>query len=147
MEKDEINQKRNENWIEASFMIEVMAVDKKVAEEAIKKHVDKLATEAATYEIEYQDTVEVEKPNPQIEKAYSTICEIKFFVKSIDGLIRLVLLYGPSAAEIIGPNKKEVTINELQNISNTLAGLVHQFASAGAGGIVISPSSKQEKED
>jgi len=50
------------------------------------------------------------------------------------------MLYGPSAIEVLSPPNKQVSAGEIQNIVNTLAGLLHQFAAAGAGGIVITPS-------
>ena len=54
-------------------------------------------------------------------------------------LLNAVMTYGPSAIEIVGPNKEEIDISEMQNVANTLAGVVHQFAAAGIGGIVITP--------
>jgi len=30
-------------------------------------------------------------------------------------------------------------IDEVQNIANLLAGVIHQFAAAGVGGIIITP--------
>jgi hypothetical protein len=144
MEKDEIQKKKDEKWIEVSFLIEAMAVDKEVVENALKEHVDKMSKEVSVYDTQYQETVDVKDPAPDVEKAYSRLCEVKFFVKNVETLIRVVLLYGPSSIEILSPNHKEVNIEELQNISNTLAGLLHQFAQAGAGGVVISPASKKE---
>ncbi len=57
-------------------------------------------------------------------------------------LVNVVLVYGPSAIEILGPDKKEIPLEEIQNLTNLLAGVVHQFAAAGVGGIVISPERK-----
>jgi hypothetical protein len=74
-----------------------------------------------------------------VEEAYSQIAKVKFFAKNLSVLISVVMTYGPSAIEILGPDKKEMKINEVQNIVNLLAGVVHQFAAAGVGGIIITP--------
>lgn len=142
MEKEEIRKKRDEKWIEAWFMIEVMAVDEKVAVEALESHVKKLEKETPVFEVTYQDAVKVENPTPKVKEAYSKICEVKLFAKDMMSLLRLVLMYGPAAIEIMGPKNREVGMEEMQNISNTVAGLMHQFASAGVGGVVISPTKK-----
>ncbi|MBI4018729.1 MAG: hypothetical protein HY364_00560 [Candidatus Aenigmarchaeota archaeon] len=138
--KEEIDKKRKEEWIESWFMIEVMAVDEKVATEALEKHIEKLGKEAFIYEKLVQEPVKVENPTPRIKEAYSRICEVKLFTKDIESLVRLVMLYGPAAVEILGPKKKAVSMEEMQNISNNIAGVMHQFASAGVGGMVITPT-------
>lgn len=140
--KEEIEKKRKDEWIEAWFMIEVLAVDEKVASDALEKHVEKLAKEAFVYEKSFQEAIKVENPTPRIREAYSRICEIKLFVKDLESLVRIVMLYGPAAVDILGPKKKSASMEEMQNISNTIAGVMHQFASAGVGGMVISPPSK-----
>jgi hypothetical protein len=60
-------------------------------------------------------------------------------VKDLFSLINIVIVYGPSSVEIMGPKNKEIKVEEIQRISNVLAGIVHQFASAGIGGIIITP--------
>ncbi|MBI4015063.1 MAG: hypothetical protein HY365_03875 [Candidatus Aenigmarchaeota archaeon] len=142
MDKEEIRKKREEKWIEAWFMIEVMAVDETVAKEALESHVKKLENETPVFEVVYQDSAKVENPTPTVKEAYSKICEVKLFARDVTSLLRLVLMYGPAAIEIMGPKSKDVSMEELQNISNSVAGLMHQFASAGVGGVVISPTKK-----
>ena len=55
------------------------------------------------------------------------------------------MTYGPSSVEIIGPDKKEISVAETQDIVNLLAGVVHQFAAAGVGGIIITPDKPGSK--
>lgn len=138
---DEIKEKRKEKWFEVWFSIEALAVNKDVVENALKKHVEKMGKirDIFIYETDFSETIHVKKPMKHIEEAYSQIVKIKFFVKSLSTLISVVMTYGPSSVEIIGPDKKEINIAETQDIVNLLAGIVHQFAAAGVGGIVITP--------
>ena len=139
--KDEIKSKRKEGWIEAWFAVEVLAVKEDVAKGSLKNHVEKLskAKDVFVYEKKFSDVKEVEKPAKKIEKGFSQIAEVKLFVRSLFSLISIVMLYAPSSIEIIGPKGMDVRIDEIQNIANTLAAVVHQFASAGVGGVVIKP--------
>lgn len=137
--KDEIKKKRKDDWIEAWFAIEALAVSEDVVKASLEKHIEKLskAKDAFVYEKKFSDIKEVEKPLKNVEKGFSQIVEIKLFVKNLFSMISIVMLYGPSSIEILGPKDMKISIEEMQNIVNTLAGVVHQFASAGVGGIVI----------
>ena len=139
--EQEIKNKRKDNWIEAWFGIEALAVDKGIVESSLKKHVEKLSSikYAFVYEKKFSEIKKVENPVKNIKEGFSQIVELKLFVKDLFSLINIVIVYGPSSVEIIGPKNKEIKIEEIQRIANVLAGIVHQFASAGVGGIVITP--------
>ncbi len=138
---DEAKEKRKEKWLEVWFSIEALAVDREVVEDALKKHVEKMKSirDVFVYEAEFSESIKVEKPMKNVEEAYSQVAKVKFFVKSLSLLISVVMTYGPSSIEIIGPDKKDINLAETQDIANLIAGVVHQFAAAGAGGIVITP--------
>lgn len=139
--EEAIKKKRKDNWIEAWFAIEALAVDKGVVESSLRDHVEKLSKvkEVFVYEKKFSEIKKVENPIKGIKEAFSQIVELKLFVKDVFSLINIVIVYGPSSVEIIGPKNKEIKVEEIQRIANVLAGLVHQFASAGIGGIVITP--------
>ena len=139
--KDEIKQKKKDNWIEAWFGIEALGVNQEVVESALKKHIDKLSNSKGVfvYETKFGEIKRVEKPMKNVEVAYSQIVEVRLFLKNLYILVNAVLLYGPSSVEILGPSSKEIKIDEIQNMANLLAALIHQFASAGVGGIIITP--------
>ena len=107
----------------------------------MKKHVEKMSNirDIFVYEQEMTDAIEVEKPMKNVEKAYSQIAKVKFFAKNLTTLISVVLTYGPSAIEVMGRDKYDIKIDEIQSIANLLAGVVHNFAAAGIGGIIITP--------
>ena len=141
MDSDEIKKKRKDGWIEAWFAIEALAVDKETTVAALKNHAEKLsnAKDTLVYETKFSEATRVENPLPNVKEGYSQVVEVKLFVKNIYAMINVVVLYGPSSIEILGPAKKEAKLDELQSLCNLLSGLLHQFAAQGAGGIVISP--------
>lgn len=141
MNNDEIKSKRKEKWLEVSFSIEALAVSKDVVEEALKKHVDHMSGLKGiyVYDTVFHEAVHVKKPMKGIEEAYSQVARVKFFAKNFSLLIDVVMAYGPSSVEILGPSRHELGLSEAQEILNNIAGVVHQFAAAGAGGIVIAP--------
>jgi hypothetical protein len=135
-----INHKK-EKWIECVFMIEAMAVNKDIIEQTLKEHVEKLekVKEAHVYDKSFLAIKEVENPPKGVDKAYSQVVEVKLFIKDLLSFFSIVMLYGPSSIEVLSPDVKEIGIDEMQNVANALAGLIHQFAQAGVGGIVMTP--------
>ncbi len=138
---DEVRARKKEGWIDAVFNIEAMAVNPEVAKKSLADHVAKIENvrELLVYEKSFSDVEEVKNPPKKVEKAYSQIVEIKMLVKNVTTLIHMVLLFGPSSIEIIGPKTLEIKIDELQSLANAIAGIMHQFAQAGIGGVVITP--------
>ncbi len=138
---EETKRKRKDDWIEAWFAIEALAVDKNVVESSLKQHVEGLSRikDAFVYEKKFSEATRVENPLKNVKEAFSQVVELKLFVRDLFSLINIVVVYGPSSVEIIGPGKKEIKLEETQRIANVIAGIVHQFASAGVGGIVITP--------
>jgi hypothetical protein len=139
--EEEIKNKRKDNWIEAWFAIEALAVDKNVVESSLRQHMEKLSKvkDVFVYETKFSEATRVENPIKGIKEAFSQVVEVKLFIRDLFSLINVVVVYGPSSVEIIGPDKKEIKLEETQRIANVIAGIVHQFASAGIGGIVITP--------
>lgn len=138
---EEIKKKRKDQWIEAWFAIEALATNKETVEGALKRHIENMehAKDTFVYEKKFTEIKHVENPMKDVAEGFSQVVEIKLFAKNIFTLINLVILYGPSSIEILGPNEKAVKISELQDLCNVLAGLMHQFAAAGVGGMVITP--------
>jgi len=138
---DEIKRRKKDNWFDVWFAIEALGVNKDIVESSMKNHINNLTSvkDALVYETKFSDIIHVEKPLKGVDEGFSQVVEIKFFAKDLTTLLSIVMTYGPSAIEIMGPNKKDISISEVQNISNIVAGIVHQFAAAGIGGIVITP--------
>lgn len=144
--REEINKRKKEKWFDVWFNIEVLGVNEDVVTSSLKKHVEKMSRvkDVFVYEKEFKPAEKVKNPLKNIEEAYSQVVSVKFFVKRLSTLLNVVLTYGPSSIEILGPDRKDIEIGEVQDIANVLAGLVHQFAAAGAGGIVITPDEAKQ---
>ncbi|MCD6381591.1 MAG: hypothetical protein J7L43_01260 [Candidatus Aenigmarchaeota archaeon] len=136
---EEAQEKIENGWIHVWFIFEVMAVTKEAAEEAIKKHIERLdhVKNVKIYEVTYHDAVKVDNPPANVKEAWSQVSEVKLVVKSLFDLVNITILYAPSAIEIIEPKEYKIKIDEVQNMVNIIAGLVHRFAAAGVGGVVI----------
>lgn len=138
--KEKIEQLRRERWIEAVFHIEAIGANKEVVEKSLRAHVEKLTKvkDVYVYEKNFHEIIEVGRVK-NVEHAYSQYVEVKLFVKNLLALLSVIVLYAPSSVEILSPEKIETDISELQNICNALASLIHRFAEAGVGGVVITP--------
>jgi hypothetical protein len=122
--------------IKAWFAFEVLGTSKEITEKSLKTHIDKFAGLPQVEEIE-RSVSEVEETTFKGKTAYSSVAEITANIKSFYDLLNIIMVYGPSSVEILEPEKLELSMEEMQNISNVVAGLVHQFAAAGVGGLVI----------
>ncbi len=139
--KELVGKKRKDGWIEAWFSIEALAINEDVVRTALKDHIEKLSKvrDVVIFEKVVKDALKVHKPLKNVEEAYSQVVDLKLMLKDLYTLIVVVLTYGPSSVEVISPGSVSVKAGEMQSISNLLATLIHQFASAGVGGIVITP--------
>lgn len=139
--QDEIKKKRKEEWIEAWFAIEVLGATEEIVKSSLEHHIEKLVNtkNVLAYEQKFSEIKQVENPPNNLKEAYSQIAEVKLFAKDLATFLIIVMLYGPSAIEVHGPSKKEVKISELQEIANAVSGIMHEFAAAGLGGMVITP--------
>jgi len=55
-------------------------------------------------------------------------------------LLSITIFFAPSAVEVLEPESLKITATTIQTIMNTVADLLHRFASQGVGGIVIAKS-------
>ncbi|MEM5801837.1 MAG: hypothetical protein QXQ18_00410 [Candidatus Aenigmatarchaeota archaeon] len=137
--KEEIEEKLEKGWIKSRLWFEVMSTDKTLTEKTLKEHIEKLKKEKFTIVINerYEKVEEVEKPRQNLEKAYSQAVEVEILTKDIETLLFDVIFFAPSAVEILEPKELKVGIDTLQTIMNSVADILHRFASVG-GGIIIS---------
>ena len=139
MEEEQVKKKIKDGWIKSWMMIEVLAVNKKAAEESLKGHLDKMKKENKTLVIkeDYKGAQEVDKPMPDIEKGFSQVVEIELLTENYEKLMFLTMNYGPSALEILEPDNIKMDLGEAQGILNSISEMIHRFAAAGVGGVVI----------
>jgi hypothetical protein len=140
MDREALAEKRmKKGWIKASMIIEVLAVTREAAESALKKHVDKMHDEDDTMVIneEFHEAREEKNPLPNVETAWSHIVDVDVLTLNFDQLVRLVVSYAPSSIEILSPEKLSMDMGEAQGILNSLSELIHKFAAAGLGGVMV----------
>jgi len=132
-----------QGWIKAWMLFEVVAVKKEVAESALKAHIDKLKKEshAKVSEENFTSTDPIE-PAEQfkahgIKETWSQIAEIIVFTKDFETLTNMVVTYAPTAVEILAPSKISMDMRSAQNSLATIADMMHKFAAAGIGGMMI----------
>ena len=139
---DEIKEKVQKGWIHSRMWFDVLAATKEVAEESLKNHIEKIKKleNCVVLREDLKETIEVEKPLPRVEKAYSKAAEIEVLTKDIETLLSITIFFAPSAVEVIEPESLKINAASIQTIMNTVADLLHRFASQGIGGVVIAKS-------
>ncbi|MBI4177644.1 MAG: hypothetical protein HY516_04750 [Candidatus Aenigmarchaeota archaeon] len=140
IDERDVRQKLNDGWLKAWVMVESLATKEDVSRQSLielTKLVEK-EQEIGVVKKEVKESHKVENPLPNIAEAYSTVLELEILAKNYGSLARFVINYGPSAVEILEPKKIAIELGEAQNVLNEVANLVHRFAQAGIGGVVIS---------
>lgn len=128
-----------EGWIKSKMIIEVLAISESASELALQKHVEKMGEEdnSLITGTKYHETQDIDNPAPDVEKAYSKIVDVDMLTRDFDTLVRVVMSYGPSSVEIVEPEKIKMDMGEAQAILNSLSEIIHKFAQAGIGGVMI----------
>ncbi|MCD6368063.1 MAG: hypothetical protein J7L45_03195 [Candidatus Aenigmarchaeota archaeon] len=127
----EIKEKLEKGWIRCWSMIEVMAVGKDVTEEALKEHVKKIKKEKwiKIYKEKFEPAVETGNKIKD-KDVYTQVVELEFIVKGFKELVDFVILYGPSALEVLEPEKIEIKMGEAQETLNRIATVLHNLTTA-----------------
>lgn len=137
--KEQFEKKLKEGWIHSWMMIEVLAVSEEAATSALEQHIAMLDREKKTflYRKEFKDVKKIENPLPNLPVGYSYLVEIEVLTENYETLLYLVMNYGPTATEILHPEKIAINTGEAQAIVNSVADVIHKFAQQGLGGIII----------
>ena len=137
--KQEADEKVREGWLRASMIFEVLAINEKTTKESLEELINKIEKDSRIklYKKEFGEIRKVEKPLPNIEFGYSLTCDVELISKKLDDLAQVVSEYGPSAIELLEPLKLNINAGEAQTILNLISSIMHEFAAAGAGGIVF----------
>ena len=135
----ETDEKVKEGWLRTWMMFEVLAVNENTTKESLESLMNKLEKDSRIkmYKKEFGEIKKVEKPLLNIEFGYSLTCEVELISKKLDDLVQIVTEYGPSAIEMLEPSKFNMSAGEAQAILNLISQMLHNFAAAGACGIVF----------
>jgi hypothetical protein len=141
MSKEVLREKLDKGWIHARMFFEVMGASKDVVESAMRDHLGKVKRmeNIAIVSEKVESAEKVESPPKKFEgmEVYSQIAEVEVAVSSLENLLYSVLFFGPSSIEIIEPKEMTVKFDSAQAMVNAVAEMMHKYAAAGAGGIVI----------
>ncbi len=136
-------------WVKVNMWFEVLAAKKDVAKKTLKEHIAKIKRmEGVRIAKEKYEKVEEVKDVPPkfkmkgITKAYSQIAEVLMFVDSVEKLLFIIMVFGPSGIEILEPKEFHLDLATMQIIMNSVADMMHRFAASGAGGVVITLGEK-----
>jgi|SRR3989338_5259063 len=137
--QEESNEKVSDGWLRVWFAFEALALGEEVAKKALENLFVKLEsdTRAKLYRKDFSGAKKVENPVQGINEGWSVVSEIEFVSKKLDDVVAVVMEYGPSAVEILEPKEMKLGIGECQNILNGVSDMMHRFASAGIGGVVV----------
>lgn len=126
-------------WFDTWLSFEGMAVNQEVIRTALESLMKRLDVDSKVriYEKNYLEPAKVENPFKGIKEAWSQVVNIKLVAKSFDDLVQMIIEYGPSSVEIIGPPKSQLSVREAQDILNNIAAMMHRYAAAGIGGAVV----------
>ena len=132
-----------EGWIKVWMIFEVQAAVKDVCESALKTHIDELGSQDYVKIIEksFTGVDNIEAPeglkSRGVTKLYTQICEVTLMARDFEGVMNAVINYAPTAVEIVAPEKITITMRDAQNALVSVADMMHKFANAGVGGMLI----------
>jgi len=135
----EANEKVREGWIKSWMAFEVLAINEKTARESLEGLIDKLdkSENIELFKKEFGSVKRVDRPLRNVETGFSVTCDVEIVSKKLEYLVQTVIEFGPSAVEVLEPLSLNLKVGETQNILNTISEMMHRFAAAGAGGILV----------
>jgi hypothetical protein len=136
---ERVAKKLKEGWIHSSMMIEVLAGSEAAATKGLQQHVEKMEKEdkSIIFGKDFSPVTKVDKPLPSLEVGYSHIVELEMLTENFEKLFYIVMRYGPSSVEVHKPESIRLPFGEAQGILNSLAEMIHRYAAAGIGGMII----------
>ncbi len=114
--------------IEARFILEAQGNIKSYVENALKELVEKIKgmKGAEVFDEKWEPTEKLD------EGMFSSLVDLGVRCDNVEVFFGIILGFGPSAVVIQKPEKLEITMGELQNVSNDVINLLHAFAQANA---------------
>jgi len=137
--REEAKEKIAAGWFDVWLAFEGLAISQEAIRNALEGLVARLEddTRVKTYEKEFLEPVKVENPLKGVKEAWSQVANVRIISKNFAELVQIILEYGPSSIEVIGPKKKELHMGEAQDVLNNVAGIMHRYAAAGMGGGIV----------
>lgn len=137
--KESADEKVSGGWIRAWLAFEALAVKEDITRDTLNHLLNKLDNDnrVKLYKKDFGNAVRRDKPVKGVDFGYSCTAEVEIVAKNLENLIQIVMEYGPSSIEVLAPSMISIGTGEAQNIINQVAAMMHSFAQAGVGGIVV----------
>lgn len=133
----------SKGWMKVWMIFEVQAADKAVCVSSLKKHVKDMGSLDSVEIIDesFAGVDKIEAPEGLkkrgVNALFAQVSEVTIMARDFEGLVNVVINYAPSAVEIMAPEKITITMRDAQNSLASVADMMHKFARAGIGGVVI----------
>lgn len=130
-------------WIKVWMIFEVQAASKVACESAIKKHIDEMGAleSVELVETSFTEVDEIDAPDGLKQRGVHTlftqVSEVTIMMKDFESIMNVVINYAPTAVEILAPEKITISMRDAQNALVSVADMMHKFARAGLGGMLI----------
>ncbi|MFB6144117.1 MAG: hypothetical protein ABEJ98_02280 [Candidatus Nanohaloarchaea archaeon] len=132
--------------VEVWMVFEAVGPEKEGVENSLDEHVETLRNEekgVEVLEIERDEATEMENPHPGLEKGYSQVVEAELEMEDFQKAVEAVINYGPTYVQFQGPDNYSMNLAESQNVLQSVANTMHQYAQMGTGGVLIGRSAKE----
>lgn len=128
------------------MVFEAVGAKKNGVVKSLEDHVEGIKSEEGVEitELEKDEATEIENPHESLEKGYSQVVEMRADFDNFQKVVETVINYGPTYVQMEGPDKYELDLRESQDTLQSVANTMHQYAQMGAGGVLISKSSKED---
>jgi len=136
---EQANEKVKSGWLRVLLAFDALAVNEDVVKSALDGLVAKLDEDARyrVYKKEMLPAQKVDNPMKGIDTAWSLVANVELVSRSMNDLVALVLEYGPSAVELMEPNRLSMDAGQAQMLLNQVADMMHRIAAAGIGGAML----------
>lgn len=130
-------------WIKVWMIFEVQAAAEDVCVSALKKHVDGLGAQSYVKIMEqsFTDVDKIDAPDGLkqrgVNNLFTQVSEVTLMARDFEGVMNAVINYAPTAVEIVAPEKITISMRDAQNALVSVADMMHKFANAGIGGMLI----------
>lgn len=143
MDKAEVQRLVKKGWIKVWMVFDTQAVDKKLLTELLEMLLAKMRETQSLKVVESSLTKpERIKPVAQLEaqgvkKVYSQILEATLLAEDFESLVNATITFGPTAVEILEPEKITISMRQAQNALSSMTEMMHRYAAAGPGGVML----------
>lgn len=113
--------------IQARFIVEAQGRPKSFVDQSLKKHVEKMKMmkEFEVYDIKWE-------PTEEVDGLFSALADVGVKAKDFEVFYAALMGFAPTAVVVEKPEKLEVELREIQNVTNDIVQLFHALAQANA---------------